>query len=136
MDLASITGILSGLCLIIVAIFLKGDLTNFLNIPGLMIVLGGTMASTLLTFSLRDVAKAFQAALFVLYERNIDSNEMVKTMIKLSNISRRQGLVALGHIRTNHPILKKGCNLIADCAKEEIVNYPPPQGGEFHLPQR
>jgi chemotaxis protein MotA len=121
MDLASITGIFSGLCLIVVAIFLKGDLTNFLNIPGLMIVLGGTIASTLLTFPLRDVVKAFQAAFFVLYERNIDSNEMVKTMIKLSNISRRQGLVALSKIETSHPILKKGCNLIADGAKEEII---------------
>jgi chemotaxis protein MotA len=121
MDLASITGILSGLCLIVVAIFLKGDLTNFLNIPGIMIVLGGTIASTLLTFPLRDVVKAFQAAYFVLYERNIDSNEMVKTMIKLNNISRKQGLMALSSIKTNNTILKKGCNLIADGAEEEII---------------
>ena len=121
MDFASITGILSGLCLIVVAIFLKGDLTNFFNIAGVMIVLGGTIASTLLTFPLRDVVKAFQAGYFVLYERNIDPNEMVKTMIKLSNISRRQGLVALGNIKTKHPILKKGCNLIADGAEEEIM---------------
>jgi chemotaxis protein MotA len=123
MDLASIIGIFSGLCLISVAIFLQGDLTNFLNIPGLMIVMGGTVASTLLTFPLRDVVKAFQAAFFVLYERNTDSNEMVKTMIKLSNISRRQGLVALSSIKTKNPILKKGCDLIADGAEEEIIKH-------------
>jgi len=121
MDLASITGIISGLCLIVAAIFLKGDLTNFFNIPGMMIVLGGTMASTLLTFPLRDVVKAFQAAYFVLYERKVDANEMVKTMIRLSNISRKQGLVALSSIKTNNPVLKKGCNLIADGAEQEII---------------
>ncbi|MFW6147835.1 MAG: motility protein A [Thermodesulfobacteriota bacterium] len=121
MDLASIAGILSGLSLIVSAIFLKGDLTNFFNISGIMIVLGGTMASTLLTFPLRDVVKAFQAAYFVLYERNIDANEMVRTMIKLSNVSRKQGLVALSTMKTNNPVLKKGCNLIADGAEQEII---------------
>jgi len=121
MDFASIAGILSGLSLIVAAIFLKGNLTNFFNMPGIMIVLGGTIASTLFTFPLRDVVEAFKAAFFVLYEPNIDPNDMVKTMIKLSNVSRRQGLFTLGKIKTKNPVLKKGCNLIADGAEENII---------------
>ena len=121
MDFASIIGILSGLFLIVAAILMKGDLTNFFNVAGLMIVLGGTTAATLLTFPLKDVLKAFQAAFFVLYERNTDPNRMVETMIKLSKISRRRGLTALSKMKTNNPILKKGCNLISDGAEEEII---------------
>ncbi len=121
MDFASIAGILSGISLIVAAIFLRGDLTNFFNVPGLMIVLGGTIASTLLTFPLRDVSKAFQAAFFVFYEKKVDPNDMVKSIIKLSNISRKQGLFALGKIKTNHPLLRKGCNLIADGAEEDVI---------------
>ncbi len=121
MDFASIIGILSGLSLIVAAIFMKGDLTNFLNIAGFMIVLGGTGASTLLTFNLKDVAKAFKAAFYVLYKPRVDPNEMVKTMITLSKISRKKGLIALGNMKTNNPILKKGCNLIADGAEENII---------------
>jgi chemotaxis protein MotA len=121
MDFSSILGILSGLSLIIAAIFMKGDLTNFYNVAGLMIVLGGTVASTLLTFPLRDVLKAFKAAFFVLFEPKIDSNNMVKTMIELSKISRRQGLVALSKISLNNALLKKGCTLMADGAEEDII---------------
>ena len=121
MDFASIAGILSGLSLIVAAIFLRGDLTNFLNIPGIMIVLGGTIASILFTFPFKDVIKAFQAAFFVLYEPKVDPNDMVKTIIKLSNISRRQGIFTLGKIKTNNLILKKGCNLIADGAEEDVI---------------
>jgi len=121
MDFASIAGILSGISLIVVAIFLRGDLTNFFNVPGMMIVLGGTIASTLLTFPIRDVAKAFKAAFFVLYEPKVDPNNMVKTLIKLSNTSRRQGLFALSKIKTNNLILKKGCTLIADGAEEDVI---------------
>ena len=121
MDFASILGILSGLTLIVAAIFLRGDLTNFYNMAGLMIVLGGTAASTLLTFPLRDVLKAFKAAFFVLFEPKIDSNNMVKTMIQLSKLSRKSGLAALSKIKINNPILKKGCDLIADGAEESII---------------
>ena len=121
MDFASIAGILSGLSLIVAAIFLRGDLTNFFNIPGIMIVLGGTIASILFTFPFKDVIKAFQAAFFVLYEPKVDPNDMVKTIIKLSNISRRQGIFTLGKIKTNNLILKKGCNLIADGAEEDVI---------------
>ena len=121
MDFASILGILSGLSLIVAAIFLRGDLTNFYNLAGLMIVLGGTVASTLLTFPLKDVLKAFKAAFFVLFEPKIDSNSMVKTMIQLSKLSRKSGLTALSKIKINNPILKKGCDLIADGAEENII---------------
>jgi len=121
MDFASIAGILSGISLIVTAICLKGDLTNFFDMPVIMIVLGGTIASTLLTFPLRDVVEAFKAAFFVLYEPNIDPNDMVKTIIKISNVSRRQGLFTLGKIKTKNHVLKKGCNLIADGAEEDII---------------
>jgi chemotaxis protein MotA len=121
MDFSSILGILSGLFLIIAAIFMKGDLTNFYNVAGLMIVLGGTMASTLLTFPLRDVLKALKAAFFVLFEPKIDPNNMVKTMIELSKISRKHGLVALSKINLNNTLLKKGCTLMADGAEEDII---------------
>ena len=121
MDFASILGILSGLSLIVAAIFLKGDLSSFYNAAGFMIVLGGTVASTLLTFPLRDVMKALKAAFFVLFEPKTDSNNMVKTMIQLSKLSRKSGLAALSKIQINNPILKKGCDLIADGAEEGII---------------
>ena len=49
MDFASLIGIISGIALIVSAIFLGGTPDVFVNIPGLMIVAGGTLAATLLT---------------------------------------------------------------------------------------
>ena len=62
MDLASFIGILSGTSLIAIAILFDGSIRNFVNVPGLMIVMGGTMAATLLTFPLKEVLAAFRAA--------------------------------------------------------------------------
>ena len=62
MDLASLIGIISGVGLIVSAIIIGGDVHNFFNVQGIMIVLGGTVAATLLTFQFKDVLNAFKSA--------------------------------------------------------------------------
>ena len=86
--------------LIISAIAIGGDVHNFINAPGLMIVFGGTVATTLLTFQFKDVINAYRAAYFVFSQGKADSNTMVETMIKLCHLSRRVGVLELGEIKT------------------------------------
>ncbi|MBI4382733.1 MAG: MotA/TolQ/ExbB proton channel family protein [Nitrospinae bacterium] len=121
MDLASLLGILSGIGLIIGGILINGDLRNFIDIPSIMIVGGGTVAASLLTFQLQDVVTAFRAAIFVFSEKREDPNDMVATMIELCTLSRRQGLVALSKLEIESDFLRKACNLIADGSKEDMI---------------
>jgi chemotaxis protein MotA len=121
MDLASLIGIISGIGLIVSAIILGGDVHHFMNLPGIMIVLGGTMAATLLTFQFRDVLTAFKSAYFVFSSPKQDSQALINTMIKLGTLSRRKGLLALMDVKTNSPFLKRVCTLIADAADEETL---------------
>ena len=121
MDIASLAGIISGLTLIITAIFIGGDIQTFLNIPGMMIVIGGTLAATLITFQFDDVKSAFKAAVFVFSSSKDNSNDMVSTMVELCTLSRRQGIVALSKLEIESDFLKKACNLIADGSKEDMM---------------
>lgn len=121
MDIATIVGILSGLALIFGAIMLGGPVSSFLDVPSFMIVVGGTLASLLITFPLRDGIVAFQMARQVFAERKVDPNEVVRVIITVANLSRRQGLVALSKVRTENTILKKALNLIADGASDAII---------------
>ncbi|MFO7749772.1 MAG: MotA/TolQ/ExbB proton channel family protein [Desulfobacteraceae bacterium] len=119
--MASLFGIVAGITLIVSAIFMGGDIHNFINIPGIMIVGGGTIATTLLTFQFRDVVAAFKAAYFVFSKEKEDSNTAVATMIKLCHISRRQGLLELGKVKTESGFLKKACGLISDGSSEQVI---------------
>lgn len=123
MDGASFVGVLSGIALIIGAIFLGGEIHNFWNLPGFMIVFGGTAAATLITFQLKDVTSAFRAALFVFREKKKDPNDMVNTMVELCTLSRRQGLISLARIefKDESAFLRKACNMMADGAKETLI---------------
>ncbi len=121
MDTASLIGIISGISLIVGAIFIGGQLDNFFNLQGFMIVFGGTLASTLITFQLKDLMTAFKAAFFVFTVKKHDPNDMVETMIELCTISRRQGLIALSRMDIEDDLLRKACNLIADGSKEDLI---------------
>ena len=121
MDIASLLGIASGFFLIVGAIFIGGDIHNFISVPGLMIVGGGTLATTLLTFQFRDVFAAFKAAYFVFSKEKEDPNQAVATMVNLCQISRRQGLLELSKIKTDSGFLKKACGLIADGSSNDVI---------------
>ena len=121
MDFGSLIGIIAGLSLIFSAIFLGGDIHNFLNIYGLMIVIGGTASAILLTFQLKDVTSAFKAAYFVFTIEKHDPNRMVATMVALCDLTRQKGILELTKIETQSPFLKKACRLIADGTEEEQI---------------
>ena len=123
MDVASLVGVVSGVLLIVIAILLGGDVHNFVNPPGFLIVFGGTIAASLLTFQLKDVLSAFKAAFFVFSEKKRDPNDMVSTMIKLCYVTRKQGIVQLGKIKTQSDFLKKVCNLICRSSYNDPTPY-------------
>lgn len=121
MDFASLIGIISGLALIFTAIMLGGSSDVFVNVPGLMIVGGGTIAATFLTVSFRDVLKAFKAAYIVFTRDKTNTQKMIHTMLELSRISHRHGLLKLGDVKTSSNVLKRACNLLAEAASEQVI---------------
>jgi len=121
MDFASLVGFLSGLALIVSAILLGGSVDLFINVPGMMIVVGGTIAATLLTVRFRDVVAAWKGAYIVFSNDNTDPQEVIDSMLKLSKISHRNGLLALGSVEVNSTFLRRACDLMSDAASESIV---------------
>jgi len=122
MDPTSLIGIVLGFLLIVSAIILGGDVHNFINIPGMMIVVGGTTAATLLTFQLSDVMAAFKSAFIVFTRDKQDLNATVANMLKLCNLSRSKGLLGFQDVETSSPFLGRACDLIADAADEELLH--------------
>ncbi len=121
MDFASLLGILSGVALIISAIFIGGNADVFVNIPGMMIVFGGTLAATLLTFQFKDVLNAFHGAFIVFTRDKTNPQAMIDTMLELSRVSHRHGLLKLGDVNSPSPVLKRACNLLAEAASEQVM---------------
>jgi len=110
-----------GLSLIMGAIIIGGAVDVFINIPGMMIVVGGTLASIMVAFPFEEVIQAFTAAFKMFVQRKTKVRDVVNIMVKVAEISRREGLVALENVQTENMVLKKSCQLIADNADPDLI---------------
>ena len=121
MDIVTLLGLAVGLSLVMGAIVIGGAFDVFINVPGMMIVLGGTLASIMVAFPFEEVIQAFTAAFKMFVQRKTKVRDVVNIMVKVAEISRREGLVALENVQTENMVLKKSCQLIADNADPDII---------------
>ncbi len=59
MDIATLLGLVIGVSVVTLAIMTGSELSIFLNLPGFLIVCGGTFAATLIKFPISGVFVAF-----------------------------------------------------------------------------
>lgn len=121
MDFSTLIGMLVGLSLVVGAIFMGGAVDVFVNVPGMMIVIGGTLASVCVAFPFEEVLQALIAGFKAFASRKVKVNEVVNIMVKVAEISRREGLIALENVQTENVVLRKACQLIADNADPELI---------------
>ena len=95
MDIATIIGLLGGTALIVVSISLGGSLLLFINAPGLLIVLGGTLAANFIKFSLTDVISSFKVGMKAFFVKVQSAEELIEQMVSYAKIAKREGLIAL-----------------------------------------
>ncbi|UCD11093.1 MAG: MotA/TolQ/ExbB proton channel family protein [Nitrospinaceae bacterium] len=124
MDFATIAGIVAGIGLVLSSILMNSGLTVFWNAPSAMIVLGGTLAATLVAFPFSELMKVIKLFLRVFLERKSDHYHLINTMVEVCDVARKGGVLAieskLGEIENE--FLKKGLEMTVDGKDEATVN--------------
>jgi len=122
MDLATLIGMIFGTIVIFLAIITGGDFSTFVNVPGLLVVLGGTIASTLIKFSLSDCLFALKLGIKQAFvDESADPRELVEQIKSMANKARKDGLLALEDEDFTNIFLKKGVQLCVDGQQPELV---------------
>ncbi|MEW6746787.1 MAG: MotA/TolQ/ExbB proton channel family protein [Planctomycetota bacterium] len=123
MDLATLIGVISGLALIIGSIVIGSPLGFFIDIPSVMITVGGMLAATLIHFPLRKVIPLFGIVKKTLFFRLPAPEREIRRLVSYANIARREGLLALEEKleEVNDPFCAKGIRLVIDGFPAETV---------------
>lgn len=121
MDIATLIGLGGGFGLIVMAIVLGGAPGGFVDIPSMIIVIGGTLATAFTMFPLKVVISSFKVAMKTFFSKGRDPVETIKTILTLADTARKQSLVALEKVQVNDPFLKKGVTMVADGSEEQLV---------------
>jgi chemotaxis protein MotA len=118
-DKASIFGVVVGLALVVVAILLGGSLMTFVNIPGILVVGGGTFAATSIAFPMNELKWIFPVSRRVFNNPTTELITIAQFIVQAMGVYKRDGGVALEKLAEEAPseALKKGLMLIADGAK-------------------
>ncbi len=119
MDIATPAGMLIGLVLLIVAVILgagASGIVAFINIPSIMIVVGGTVAATLVRYPLSRVTGLVSVVMKTIFFKSSTPQAEMKRLIEFAKLARREGLLALenkvGEIKDT--FLSKSIQLLVD----------------------
>ncbi len=123
MDIATILGILSGMGLIFVSIMSKGSITLFIDVGSILIVVGGTIAATLINFPLKDVLSVMGVVKNAFTHKAPDPSTTIRDLVKFAELARREGILALEDQMQNveDEFLKQGIQLAVDGTEPELM---------------
>lgn len=123
MVISTIAGFALGISAIVISIVLGGDISNFLNVQSVFIVVGGTIAATMISFPMEELKKIPTLIKFVLMKDNVDIQKDIDSIIKMANLARKEGLLALEDAigDMEDPFMKNGVLLILDGTDPELI---------------
>ena len=124
MDIATIIGFVLGLGLVIVSILMAADLTAFIDIPSLLVVVGGAFAAALISFPLGNLLKVFGVAKKAVLTKPVNPVKYIQQIVKLAEVARRDGILSLeSHISEPDidPFLAQGLQMAIDGQEPAII---------------
>lgn len=126
MDLASILGLIICIVLVLYAI-VAGDgvsaLQHFMDFQSALITFGGAFCCILASNTMADFIGGLKSFKLIFKTSSYDTGAIIGKIIELSNVARKEGLLALEEAAGNldDPFLKKGILLIVDGTDPELV---------------
>jgi len=126
MDLSTIAGIIAGIALIILSIILSAVQPDvYLNLPGLLMVIGGTIAATLISFPTHELGKVWRVMGKVFRHNEYSISDDISEIAHAASLRRHGDLARIEDQleRINNPFLKTAIQLVIDNTPvDEIVN--------------
>jgi chemotaxis protein MotA len=122
MDLASVIGIVVVNLCMIWAIALGGSFSIFIDIPSVVLVIGGTAASTMVKWQMDQVKGLAIVYLKVFFNKPANPKDMINEIIKLAETARRESVFALEKVPIEDKFLKKAVTLAADNRPPEVIS--------------
>ncbi|WP_419787877.1 motility protein A [Pseudodesulfovibrio sp.] len=121
MDIATLIGLVGAFGLVVTSIIMGGNAAGFIDIPSVVIVIGGTFAVAFVMFPMGVVIGTIKVGLKTLLFKSNDPQEIIRLITSLADTARKESLVALEKVNIEDPFLKKGVMLVVDGSSEALV---------------
>lgn len=108
--------ILSIALLVFIIAFAASNPDTFINLPGLVIVLGGTLAAVFLSYPLRDIKQAIKSIRLIIFYESLDPQKEADEIIAVSRMWFNRDTISIENVidTIHNPYLKTSFQLIVD----------------------
>jgi len=123
MDIATLFGMVAALGLISFSILTGEGADTFLNVPSLVIVVGGTIGATFVCFPMKTVFGVLGVLRKTVLPGGVDSKEIITQLEGLSMRARKEGLLSLQAAgeEISDEFYKKGLLLVVDGQEADTI---------------
>jgi chemotaxis protein MotA len=121
MDIATVIGLVGGTILVLVSILIGGSLWIFINIPGLLIVIGGTLATCFIKFTMEDIINSIRVAMKAFTVKIDPPEEIMGKMVSVAKVAKERGLMALESEKPDDEFAAKAFQFLADGFDEQQI---------------
>ncbi len=123
MSFSTLIGLLAGMLIVSSAMAMGSSIYLFVDIPGVMIVVGGTLAATMIRYSMKDsfeaIGLSFRAV--KLTKETQDLKQLIDITEDMLRASRKSGMLALEHIEVDNQFYRDGVRMLVDGYAIELV---------------
>ncbi len=117
-------GIIFSIFLILFIVFYAAnDPLSFLNLPGLVIVIVGTIAAVFLSYPLRDIKQGLRSIKLIIYYESLNPQKEADEITAVSKMWFQRDSIAIENVidSIHNPYLKTGFQLIVDKAPVDDI---------------
>ncbi|KXS37079.1 MAG: chemotaxis protein MotA [Halomonadaceae bacterium T82-2] len=124
MNASTFIGIIASLLLLACVVLLSADSAmSFVNLPGLIIVLAGTLAATFISYPLREVVRVVRLVLVVFRREDDYAEQDIQELVAMARLWFKGDIRAVERAleETRNPFLRTGVQLVIDNTREEEI---------------
>ncbi len=123
MDFATIIGVLVAFGMVFMGIISGSPLTLFVDVPSVMITIGGTFGIIFINYPLKDVVGVFGVIRNVFFNQRREVHVLIPLFVDFASQARREGILVLESAaeELRDPFFKKGLELVIDGLEPQAI---------------
>lgn len=123
MDLGSVAGISLSLILLGTAMALGVGIGPYLDVPSILITVGGSITSLLIAYKMESMKKCFTFFMIAFKPQTFDVPGLIKKLVDYSTQARRDGILSLEQQsnQEENEFLKRGLNMAIGGAEPDSI---------------
>lgn len=123
MDLGTVVGMSLSFILLGTAMMLGVGIGPYLDIPSILITVGGSITSLLIGYKMESMKKAFTFFMIAFKPQTFDVPGLIKKLVDYSTQARRDGILSLEQQsnQEENEFLKRGLNMAIDGAEPDSI---------------